>query len=240
MLRTDCPVKCPWILFILRYIKHNIHIYLYMSVFQKLGTIFGQFRSKRDPPKMNHFFEHYFETPVPTAHFFWECVCTWAAHFFSGCTWAAHFFPVCTWAAHFFSRLHLGRTFLFSMQKLFAWAFSVTSFCSGISCEEGLSDCRAELFVFVGDGRQKSTGGKVQICSGGNLAKKLEQCFKTKRKPGRRSWVQPAGFGKKVPLANRKQLTEYNCRLYRFEKKQKSRVHKSFRALLWKKLLVYN
>ena len=73
-----------------------------MSVFQKLGTIFGQFRSKRDPPKLNHFFEHYFETPVPTAHFFWECVCTWAAHFFSGCTWAAHFFPVCTWAAHFF------------------------------------------------------------------------------------------------------------------------------------------
>ena len=85
--------------------------------------------------------------------------------------------------------------------------------------------------MFVGDGRQKSTGGKVQICrqysSGGNLAKKLEQCFKTKRKPGRRSWVQPAGFGKKVPLANRKQLTEYNCRLYRFEKKQKYRVHKS-------------
>ena len=41
------------------------------------------------------------------------------------------------------------------MQKLFVWAFSVTSFCSGISCEEGLSDCRTELFVFVGDGRQK-------------------------------------------------------------------------------------
>ena len=229
--------------------KEFIYLYIYIYIyvgFSFFGYHFWQFSAKRDPPKMNHFFEHYFETPVPTAHFFWECVCTWAAHFFSGCTWAAHFFPVCTWAAHFFSRLHLGRTFLFSMQKLFAWAFSVTSFCAGISCEEGLSDCRAELFVFVGDGRQKSTGGKVQICrqysSDGNLAKKLEQCFKTKRKPGRRSWVQPAGFGKKVPLANRKQLTEYNCRLYRFEKKNKNLgfTKALLWALLWKKLLVYN
>lgn len=69
----------------------------------------------------------------------------------------------------------------------------------------------------------KSTGGKVQVCrqypSGGNLAKKLEQCFKTKRKPGRKSWVQPAELGKKVPLVT--VLTEYNCRLYRFEKKTK-------------------
>ena len=91
------------------------------------------------------------------------CVCTWAEIFFSVCTWAAHFFLVCTWAAHFFFRLHLGRTFLFSMQKLFVWAFSVTSFCSGISCEEGLSDCRTELFVFVGACRQKVLVSKYKV-----------------------------------------------------------------------------
>ena len=112
---------------------------------------------------MNPFFNTFLKH-LSQLHISFESAFALGPHiFFSGCTWAAHFFLVCTWAAHFFFRLHLGRTFLFSMQKLSVWDFSVTSFCSGISCEEGLSDCRNELFVFVGDGRQKVLVAKYKF-----------------------------------------------------------------------------
>ena len=195
------------------------------------------------PPENEALFGPHFWEPRSASHFFWKCFCTWAAHFFSVCTWAAHFFPVCTWAAHFFLRLHLGRTFLFSMQKVFVWVFFVTFFYPRISCEQALSECRTQFF-FVGAGLQKVLVAKCNFVGNvqpaATLPRSTNRFLKTKRKPGRRSGVQPVGFGKKVPLAIREQLDEYNCRRYRFQKKEKDlRFAKFLYALLEKKHLVY-
>ena len=134
-----------------------------MSVFHFLGTIFGHFRPNATPRKWTTFLNTILRH-LSQLHISFESAFALGPHIFFPFALGPHIFFRFALGPHiFFFRLHLGRTFLFSMQKLFVWAFSVTSFCSGISCEEGLSDCRTELFVFVGDCRQKVLVSKYKV-----------------------------------------------------------------------------